>query len=65
MVVWIWKVQDEKIIKILTRLNLILYSEICLPFEGIEKASIAPNYLKCPQIAIGIVLFFSFFFNST
>ena len=65
MVVWILKVEDEKIIKILTRLmiNPILFSEICIPFEEMEKASIAPNYLKCPQIAIGIVLFF--FFNST
>ena len=44
MVVWILKVEDEKIIKILTWLNPILYSEICLPFEEIEKASIAPNY---------------------
>ena len=59
VVVWILKVEDVKIIKILTRLNPILYSEICLPFEEIEKASIAPNYLKCLQIAIGIVLFFN------
>ena len=44
MVVWILKVEDEKIIKILTWLNPIPYSEICLPFEEIEKASIAPNY---------------------
>ena len=57
MVVSILKVEDEKIIKILTRLNP-LYSEMCLPFEEIEKASIAPKYLKCPQIAIGTVLFF-------
>lgn len=63
MVVLILKAGDEKIIKILTRLNPILSSEICLPFEEIEKAFIAPNYLKCQQIAIGIVLFF--FFNST
>ena len=58
LVVWILKVEDEKIIKILIRLNPILCSEICSPFEEIEKASIAPNYLKCPQIAIGVVLFF-------
>ena len=30
MVVWILNVEDEKIIKILTWLNPILYSEICL-----------------------------------
>ena len=54
---WILKVEDEKIIKILTRLNPILYSEICLPFEEKEKASITPNYLFY-HILIGTVLFF-------
>ena len=58
LIVWILKVEDEKIIKILTRLNPILDSEICLPFEEKEKASITPNYLKCPHIVIGTVLFF-------
>ena len=33
VVVWILKVEDVKIIKILTRLNPILYSEICLPLK--------------------------------
>ena len=62
MVVWILKVEDEKIIKILTRLNPFLYSEICLPFEEWKK--LPSRQIISSARRSRSVLFF-FFFNST